>query len=246
MIYQILTILALISITLSGQSETALKSNSADFQSLSLDIIYQLNKSPELTHKNMVQLIKKNCFSNSTLMQKHIEHENLIFYRFSCSSRELEKNVHEQISLEKLFLSQDYLIWINEEQIITKVAIEDRFYSEQPKYAFIPSEYDQDQKALSFSEPNSFSIPRDKKLHFVAGSLLSYITAEAVYKFRYDRNPAKRKKATAIGFGAAVLTGAGKEIYDYLCGCGTPEFLDFVATSAGGAVGVLTFRIRVQ
>lgn len=39
-----------------------------------------------------------------------------------------------------------------------------------------------------------------------------------------------------VGVGAALLAGAGKEYVDSL-GYGTPEFMDFVATGAGGVFG---------
>lgn len=36
---------------------------------------------------------------------------------------------------------------------------------------------------------------------------------------------------------AAIAVGFAKEVYDYTSGTGTPEFLDFAVTAAGGGLG---------
>jgi len=63
---------------------------------------------------------------------------------------------------------------------------------------------------------------RDKIYHVVAGAL---IAAAAGYL-----------SSPAIGLTAGVITGAGKEAWDY-AGNGTPEWGDFVATLMGAAGG---------
>ena len=69
-------------------------------------------------------------------------------------------------------------------------------------------------------------MPRDKKLHLLAGLALS-ILAGLLFCPR-------------IGLAAAAAIGALKEIvWDWLLKKGTPELLDFVATVAGGVIGYI-------
>ena len=72
------------------------------------------------------------------------------------------------------------------------------------------------------------TIPRDKLLHFVAGSIASIV----VYVVTFNAT-------IAVAFSA--LLGIGKEVYDSR-GHGTVEVLDAVATVLGGVVGVILFR----
>lgn len=62
----------------------------------------------------------------------------------------------------------------------------------------------------------------DKVLHFIGGFFLGF-PGSAI--------------SPLAGIILAIAVGAGKEIYDYY-GHGTPEWLDFVATVAGGLVGM--------
>jgi len=65
---------------------------------------------------------------------------------------------------------------------------------------------------------------KDKKLHLLAGLALSILAGLFVYPL--------------IGLATAAVVGALKEIiWDWLLKKGTPEFLDFVATVAGGLTG---------
>ena len=67
-------------------------------------------------------------------------------------------------------------------------------------------------------------MPSDEVLHFVAGAL---IAAFASYLF-----------GAMTGFVLAVAIGAGKELHAYLRPEEyTSDWLDFVATAAGAAVG---------
>ena len=67
-------------------------------------------------------------------------------------------------------------------------------------------------------------MPRDKKLHLLAGLALAIIAGLLF--------------CPRIGLAAAAVIGALKEIvWDWLLKKGTPEFMDFVATVAGGAIG---------
>jgi hypothetical protein len=50
--------------------------------------------------------------------------------------------------------------------------------------------------------------------------------------------------AAGFGFLVAAVVGAAKEIvWDWLLKKGTPEFLDFVATVAGGVIGYTLLKL---
>ena len=69
-------------------------------------------------------------------------------------------------------------------------------------------------------------MPKDKKLHLLAGLALSILAGLFVYPL--------------IGLATAAVVGALKEIiWDWLLKKGTPEFLDFVATVLGGVLGAV-------
>ena len=72
------------------------------------------------------------------------------------------------------------------------------------------------------------TIPRDKLLHFIAGSIASIV----VYVVTFDAT-------IAVAFSA--LLGIGKEVYDSR-GHGTVEVLDAVATALGGVVGAILIK----
>ena len=75
------------------------------------------------------------------------------------------------------------------------------------------------------------TIPKDKLLHFVAGSICSAV----VYLISGN---------LTLAIGASVAIGIAKEVYDSR-GHGTVEMLDAVATVAGGAVGVILVRVVI-
>ena len=69
-------------------------------------------------------------------------------------------------------------------------------------------------------------MPKDKKLHWLAGLALS-LAAGLLF-------------CPIVGLATAAVVGALKEtIWDWLLKKGTPELLDFVATVAGGALGAV-------
>lgn len=72
------------------------------------------------------------------------------------------------------------------------------------------------------------TIPKDKLLHFVVGSIASIVVYFATFNV-----------TIAVAFSA--LLGIGKEVYDSR-GHGTVEVLDAVATALGGVVGVILIR----
>jgi len=68
------------------------------------------------------------------------------------------------------------------------------------------------------------NIQVDKQKHLLAGLALAIIAGLLF--------------CPRIGLAAAAVIGALKEIvWDWLLKKGTPEFMDFVATVAGGAIG---------
>ena len=69
-------------------------------------------------------------------------------------------------------------------------------------------------------------MPKDKKLHLLDGLALSLVAGLLF--------------CPLIGLATAAVVGALKEIiWDWLLKKGTPEFMDFVATVAGGVVGYI-------
>ncbi len=71
-------------------------------------------------------------------------------------------------------------------------------------------------------------IPRDKLLHFVAGSIASALA------YLITQN-------LTLAIGVTVFLGVGKEVWDSQ-GHGTVEVFDAVATVLGGIVGVILIR----
>ena len=70
------------------------------------------------------------------------------------------------------------------------------------------------------------AIPKDKQKHFLAGLALSLLAGLLF--------------CPIVGLATAAVVGALKEIiWDWLLKKGTPEFLDFVATVAGGVLGAV-------
>ena len=70
------------------------------------------------------------------------------------------------------------------------------------------------------------AISKDKQKHLLAGLALSILAGLFLYPL--------------IGLATAAVVGALKEIiWDWLLKKGTPEFLDFVATVAGGVLGAV-------
>ena len=73
-------------------------------------------------------------------------------------------------------------------------------------------------------------IAKDKKLHLLAGLTLSILAGLSF--------------CPLIGLATAAVVGALKEIiWDWLLKKGTPELLDFVATVAGGLIGLAILKL---
>lgn len=67
----------------------------------------------------------------------------------------------------------------------------------------------------------------DKKLHIIAGFIISIIGAYLC--------------GALFGFALSCLAGVSKEAYDKISGKGTVEFDDLLATMAGGLIGAGIF-----
>ncbi len=72
------------------------------------------------------------------------------------------------------------------------------------------------------------SVPYDKKLHFVAGLLVSLLCG-------YLTSP-------LTGIVICVIAGIGKEVYDYI-DYGKPDVWDMIATWTGGLTGYILLEI---
>jgi len=73
-------------------------------------------------------------------------------------------------------------------------------------------------------------MPQDKKKHLLAGLALAIIAGLLF--------------CPLVGLVTAAVVGALKEIiWDWLLKKGTPEFMDFVATVAGGVVGCALLKL---
>ena len=73
-------------------------------------------------------------------------------------------------------------------------------------------------------------MPKDKQKHIFAGLALSLLMGLLF--------------CPLIGLATAAVVGALKEIiWDWLLKKGTPEFLDFVATVAGGLIGLAILKL---
>ena len=74
------------------------------------------------------------------------------------------------------------------------------------------------------------SVPKDKVMHLLAGLALSILAGHFAYPM--------------FGLLIAAAVGALKEIiWDWWWKRGTPEWLDFLATCLGGAIGSLILKI---
>ena len=68
-------------------------------------------------------------------------------------------------------------------------------------------------------------LPHDKALHLIGGVVL-FAAGNLLLGWQ-------------AGLGLAVMVGLLKEIWDWYSKKGTPDGLDFVATAAGGVLGLL-------
>ena len=94
-----------------------------------------------------------------------------------------------------------------------------------------------------FSEPSSvqyavsqaqqFAVSTDKQLHMAGCFMISSVTTSYVYNRTADK-----RKAVLIGFGAGMVAGIAKEVYDL--GYGNPELADILADAIGSGLGAVS------
>jgi len=95
----------------------------------------------------------------------------------------------------------------------------------------------------SISEPSSvqyalsrtqeFALSTDKQLHMAGCFMISSLTTSYVYNRTADK-----RKAIAIGFGAGMVAGIAKEIYDIRYG--NPDWNDILADVIGSGLGAVS------
>ena len=95
----------------------------------------------------------------------------------------------------------------------------------------------------SISEPNSvqyavsrtqeFMVSTDKQLHMAGCFMISSMTTSYVYNRTADK-----RKAILIGFGAGMVAGIAKEIYDI--NYGSSQWGDIAADAIGSGLGAVS------
>jgi hypothetical protein len=87
----------------------------------------------------------------------------------------------------------------------------------------------------------------DKEKHFLVGYGIANVS-NGIFQLLLPKDMKHRVLAsTLLGFGMSVLAGAGKEIYDARHPLNhTADINDFLATSAGGAIGTLTLKFDLR
>lgn len=88
------------------------------------------------------------------------------------------------------------------------------------------------------SAASNFALAQDKQLHMGACYFASSLTSALVYRKTKDKT-----KATAYGFGIAMLAGIVKEVYDIKHG--HSDINDILANTIGSSLGVVTIRITL-
>jgi len=98
----------------------------------------------------------------------------------------------------------------------------------------------------SISEPSSvqyalsrtqeFALSTDKQLHMAGCFMISSLTTSYVYNRTADK-----RKAIAIGFGAGMVAGIAKEIYDIKYG--NPDWNDILADAIGSGLGAVSITL---
>ena len=90
---------------------------------------------------------------------------------------------------------------------------------------------------LLISSVSYGQIARDKKLHFVAGALVSATTYDYVF-----RKTKSKKKAFIWSVASSVISGLGKELLDQHNYNGFDK-ADLLATAIGGVTATITINI---
>jgi len=82
-------------------------------------------------------------------------------------------------------------------------------------------------------QAQQFAVSTDKQLHMAGCFMISSITTSYVYNRSADK-----RKAIAIGFGAGMVAGIAKEIYDIRYG--SPQWGDIAADAIGSGLGAVS------
>ena len=85
----------------------------------------------------------------------------------------------------------------------------------------------------TISSTQEFALSTDKQLHMAGCFMISSITTSYVYNRSADK-----RKAILIGFGAGMVAGIAKEIYDIQYG--NPDWADILADAIGSGLGAVT------
>ena len=83
------------------------------------------------------------------------------------------------------------------------------------------------------SQAQGFMVSTDKQLHMTGCFIISSLTTSYVYNRTADK-----RKAVLIGFGAGMVAGIAKEIYDIKYG--NPDWADILADAIGSGLGAVS------
>tara|TARA_R110002012_G_scaffold202126_1_gene371154 strand:- start:281 stop:598 length:318 start_codon:yes stop_codon:yes gene_type:complete len=87
--------------------------------------------------------------------------------------------------------------------------------------------------AYVISRTQEFAVSTDKQLHMAGCFMISSLTTSYVYNRTADK-----RKAVLIGFGAGMVAGIAKEVYDL--GYGNPDWNDILADAIGSGLGAVS------
>ena len=87
--------------------------------------------------------------------------------------------------------------------------------------------------AYVVSRTQEFAVSTDKQLHMAGCFMISSVTTSYVYNRSADK-----RKAILIGFGAGMVAGMAKEVYDL--GYGNPDWADILADAIGSGLGAVS------
>ena len=85
----------------------------------------------------------------------------------------------------------------------------------------------------ALTQAQEFTVSTDKQLHMAGCFMIASVTTSYVYNRTADK-----RKAVLIGFGAGMVAGIAKEVYDL--GYGNPELADILADAIGSGLGAVT------
>ena len=93
---------------------------------------------------------------------------------------------------------------------------------------------------FTLSITNAQEIPKDKQMHFAAGTITGTLGYEYVYSKTGDKN-----QALAAGVLTSMIAGIGKEVYDSFQPKNRFDQQDVAATILGGVTVSLTIKLNL-